>query len=222
MSETVELTCKDGVKIGAYLARPTSAPKGGVVVLQEIFGVNHHIRNVADRFAAAGYLSVAPALFDRVERNVELGYGVEDRPRAMDLRSRTRPDETLADIEAAIAVAKQGGKVGLVGYCWGGTLAFLGASKLPGVTAAVGYYGGGIAGIATERPRVPLMLHFGAHDKHIPLSDVDRIRRAQPEVPVFVYDADHGFNCDERESYNAAAAREAELRTMDFLAAELR
>lgn len=222
MGEKIELTCRDGEKIGAYVARPSGTPRGGVVVLQEIFGVNHHIRAVADRFAAAGYLSVAPALFDRVERNVELGYGPEDRPRAMDLRGKTRVEATLQDIEAAIAVAKQGGKVALVGYCWGGTLAFLGACRLPGLAASVGYYGGGIAAIASERPRIPLMLHFGAHDKHIPLSDVEKIRAAQPTAPVFVYDADHGFNCDERESYNQAATGEASLRTMEFLAAELK
>ncbi|MFO1117022.1 MAG: 2-amino-4-hydroxy-6-hydroxymethyldihydropteridine diphosphokinase [Beijerinckiaceae bacterium] len=222
MGEKIELTCRDGEKIGAYVARPTGAPRGGIVVLQEIFGVNHHIRAVADRFAAAGYLAVAPALFDRVERNVELGYGQDDRPRAMDLRGKTRVETTLQDIEAAIAVARQAGKVALVGYCWGGTLAFLGACRLSGLAASVGYYGGGIATIASERPRIPLMLHFGEHDKHIPLSDVEKIRSAQPTVPVFVYDADHGFNCDERESYNQAAAGEASLRTMEFLAAELK
>ena len=222
MGETIELTCKDGVKIGAYVARPSGPPRGGLVVLQEIFGVNHHIRAVADRFAAEGYLAVAPALFDRVERNVELGYGQADRPRAMDLRGQTKLEATLADMEAALAVAKQGGKVGLVGYCWGGTLAFMGACRLSGVAAAVGYYGGGIAAVASERPRVPVMLHFGALDKHIPLTDVEKIRRAQPTVPVFVYDADHGFNCDERESFNQAATDEARLRTLEFLAAELK
>ena len=222
MGETITLACKDGARISAYVARPSGKPKGGMVVLQEIFGVNHHIRAVADKYAAAGYLAVAPALFDRVEKGVELGYGMEDRPRAMDLRGRTKIEETLADVAAAIEAAKDGGKVGIVGYCWGGTLAYAAACRLPGVAAAVGYYGGGIAGIAGEKPRIPLMLHFGERDKHIPLSDVEKIRAAQPEVPVFVYAADHGFNCDERESYAAAAAQEAELRTMEFFAAELK
>jgi len=222
MGETITLTCRDGVEISAYRARPAGAPKGGMVVLQEIFGVNHHIRAVADKFAAAGYLAIAPALFDRVETGVELGYGMDDRPRAMDIRGRTKIDETLADVAAAVEAAKEGGNVGVVGYCWGGTLAYAAAARLPGLAAAVGYYGGGIAAIATERPRVPLMLHFGERDKHIPLSDVEKIRVAQPEVPVFVYAADHGFNCDERESYDAAAAVEAELRTMEFFAAELK
>jgi len=222
MGETIELICKDGVKISAYRARPDGKPKGGMVVLQEIFGVNHHIRAVADKYAAAGYLAIAPALLDRVEKGVELGYDMEDRPRAMDLRGRTKIDETLTDVAAAIEAAKAGGNVGVVGYCWGGTLAYAAAARLPGVTAAVGYYGGGIVGMAAERPRTPLMLHFGERDKHIPLSDVEKIRAAQPEVPVFVYAADHGFNCDERESYDAAAAAEAELRTMEFFAAELK
>lgn len=222
MSETIELTCKDGMRISAYRARPQGKPRGGMVVLQEIFGVNHHIRAVADKYAAAGYLAIAPALFDRVEKGVELGYGAEDRPRAMDLRGRTKIEETLADVAAAIEAAKAGGKVGVVGYCWGGTLAYAAACRLPGVVAAVGYYGGGIAGIAGEKPRIPSMLHFGERDKHIPLTDVEKIRAAQPEVPVFVYAADHGFNCDERESYDATAAAEAELRTMEFFAAELK
>ena len=222
MGETITLTCKDGAQISAYVAHPQGKPKGGMVVLQEIFGVNHHIRAVADKYAAEGYLAVAPGLFDRVEKGVELGYGQEDRPRAMDLRGRTKIDNTLADIAAAIDVAKAGGKVGVVGYCWGGTLAYAAAARLAGVTAAVGYYGGGIVGLAAERPRVPLMLHFGERDKHIPLSDVEKIRAAQPEVPVFVYAADHGFNCDERDSYDAAAAKEAEQRTLAFFASELK
>lgn len=222
MGETIELTCKDGVKISAYRARPEGKPRGGMVVLQEIFGVNHHIRAVADKYAAAGYLTIAPALFDRVEKGVELGYDMADRPRAMELRGRTKIDETLADVAAAIEAAKAGGNVGVVGYCWGGALAYAASTRLPGVTAAVGYYGGGIVGMAAERPRTPLMLHFGDRDKHIPLSDVEKIRAAQPEVPVFVYAADHGFNCDERDSYDASAAAEAELRTMEFFAAELK
>lgn len=222
MGETITLTCKDGVQISAYRAPPQGKPRGGIVVLQEIFGVNHHIRAVADKFAAAGYLAVAPALFDRVEKGVELGYGMDDRPRAMDIRGRTKIEDTLADVAAAIEAAGRAGKVGVVGYCWGGTLAYAAAARLPGISAAVGYYGGGIVGMAAERPRAPLMLHFGDRDKHIPLSDVDKIRAAQPEVPVFVYAADHGFNCDERDSYDATAAAEAEIRTMEFFAAELK
>ncbi|MFV0279948.1 MAG: dienelactone hydrolase family protein [Rhodoblastus sp.] len=227
MGEAITLTCGDGVKISAYRANPSGAPKGAIVVLQEIFGVNHHIRAVTDKFAAAGYVAIAPALFDRVERDVELGYGAPDRPRAIDLRGRTKIDETLADVAAAIEAARNAVKganckVGVVGYCWGGALAYAAACRLDGVSAAVGYYGGGIAAMAQQSPRIPLMLHFGDRDKHIPLGDVEKIRAAQQSAHIFVYSADHGFNCDERESYDAASAREAEARTMAFFAAELK
>ncbi|MBV9393617.1 MAG: dienelactone hydrolase family protein [Methylobacteriaceae bacterium] len=221
MGENINLTAKDGATIGAYRSAPADEPKGGMVVLQEIFGVNHHIRAVADRYAAAGYLAIAPALFDRVEPGVELGYCQEDRPRAMEIRGKTKLEETLADIEAAIALAGAGGSVGVVGYCWGGTLAWAAATRLSGISAAVGYYGGGIAGMLNEQPRAPVMLHFGERDKHIPLSDVEKIRAAHPEIPVFVYPADHGFNCDERESYDAASAKEAQARTFAFFAENL-
>jgi carboxymethylenebutenolidase len=221
MGENINLTAKDGATIGAYRSAPADEPKGGMVVLQEIFGVNNHIRAVADRYAAAGYLAIAPALFDRVEPGVELGYGEADRPRAMDIRGKTKLEETLADIEAAVALAAAGGSVGVVGYCWGGTLAWAAATRFSGISAAVGYYGGGIAGMLNEQPRAPVMLHFGERDKHIPLSDVEKIRAAHPEIPVFVYPADHGFNCDERESYDAASAREAQARTFAFFAENL-
>jgi carboxymethylenebutenolidase len=221
MGENINLTAKDGATIGAYRSAPVDEPKGGMVVLQEIFGVNHHIRAVADRYAAAGYLAIAPALFDRVEPGVELGYGEADRPRAMDIRGKTKLEETLADIEAAVALAAAGGSVGVVGYCWGGTLAWAAATRLSGISAAVGYYGGGIAGMLNEQPRAPVMLHFGERDKHIPLGDVEKIKAAHPEIPVFVYPADHGFNCDERESYDAASAREAQARTFAFFAENL-
>jgi carboxymethylenebutenolidase len=221
MGENINLTAKDGATIGAYRSAPADEPKGGMVVLQEIFGVNHHIRAVADRYAAAGYLAIAPALFDRVEPGVELGYGEADRPRAMDIRGKTKLEETLADIEAAVALAAAGGSVGVVGYCWGGTLAWAAATRLSGISAAAGYYGGGIAGMLNEQPRAPVMLHFGERDKHIPLSDVEKIRAAHPEIPVFVYPADHGFNCDERESYDAASAKEAQARTFAFFAENL-
>jgi carboxymethylenebutenolidase len=221
MGENINLTAKDGATIEAYRSAPADEPKGGIVVLQEIFGVNHHIRAVADRYAAAGYLAIAPALFDRVEPGVELGYGESDRPRAMEIRSKTKLDETLADIEAAVALASAGGSVGVVGYCWGGSLAWAAATRLSGVSAAVGYYGGGIAAMLNEQPRAPVMLHFGERDKHIPLSDVEKIRAAHPEIPVFIYPADHGFNCDERESYDAQSAKEAQARTFAFLAENL-
>ena len=220
MGETIKLTTTDGATVGAYKAVPAGTPKGGMVVLQEIFGVNHHIRAVADLFAAQGYLAVAPALFDRVEPGVELGYGPDTMPKAADLRGKTKMDETLNDIAAAVAVAKQGGKVGVVGFCWGGTMAYAAAATCD-VAAAVGYYGGGIAGMAGTEPKVPTELHFGDKDKHIPLSDVDKIRQRHPYMPIFLYPADHGFNCDERGSYDAPSAAIARRRTFDFFARHL-
>ena len=222
VEEHITLRCDDGVEISAWRARPEGTPKGGIVVLQEIFGVNHHIRAVATRFAQAGYLAVAPALFDRVEKGVELGYDGSEMERARDIRSRTKLPDTLSDVAAAIRVASEGGKVGVVGYCWGGSLAWAAAAKLPGVSAAVGYYGGMIASMLDDAPRVPTILQFGAHDKHIPLSDVEKVRDAYPAVPVYVYDADHGFNCDERASFNEAAAKIAQERTMALLEETLR
>ena len=187
MGETIRLKAKDGVTISAYQALPGGRPKGGMVVCQEIFGVNHHIRNVADRYAAQGYAAIAPALFDRVEPNVELGYSAQDVPAGAGIRARTRLEDTLADIEAA-----------------------------------VGYYGGGIAGMLNEKPKLPVMLHFGEKDQHISMDDVNKIRRAYPSMPVFVYDADHGFNCDERGSYDKTAADLAAKRTLEFFAEHLR
>jgi len=222
MGEFTTLMARDGHEFSAYLSAPAGKPRGAIVVVQEIFGVNHHIKAVTDGFAAQGYVAIAPALFDRVRRGVDLGYSPAETQEGIGYMLQVKRENILADLSAAIAVTRHAGKVGVVGYCWGGTLAYAAACRLPGVAAAVGYYGGGIAGIASEKPRIPLMLHFGERDKHIPLSDVERIRAAQPEVPVFVYAADHGFNCDERESYDAAAAQEAELRTMEFFAAELK
>jgi len=221
MGETIKLKAKDGATISAYKASPSGKPKGGMVVCQEIFGVNHHIRNVADRFAAQGYLAIAPGLFDRVEPAVELGYSATDVPEGAAIRAKTRLDETLADVEVAVKAVASAGPVGIVGYCWGGTIAFAAACRVAGLKAAVGYYGGGIAGMLNEKPRVPVMLHFGEKDKHISMDDVSAIRKAFPSMPVHVYDADHGFNCDERGSYDKKSAELAMQRTLDFFAKHL-
>ncbi len=213
MGETITLTAEDGIKIGAYVAKPSGTPRGGIVVLQEIFGVNHHMRAVADRYAAQGYLAVAPALYDRVQPNYESGYEQPDMQAGVAIRGKTDPAKVMLDVAAAIAEAAKGGKVGVVGYCWGGTLAFASAVNLKGISAAVGYYGAGIAAMADQTPKVPTVLHFGEKDHSIPLSDVEKIRHAQPEVPVYLYAAGHGFNCDERGAYDAAAAELARERT---------
>jgi carboxymethylenebutenolidase len=213
-----ELSAEDGFKFGAYEARPAGDIKAGVVVIQEIFGVNSHIRKVCDGYARDGYYAIAPQIFDRVERNVELGYSDQAefdkglRIAFQDLKM----EQTLLDLQAAINAASKYGKVGVVGYCFGGLLTWLSACELKRVTCASAYYGGGIAKQAERLAHCPVMMHFGERDKHIPMSDVDTIRAAQPSVQIFVYDADHGFNCDERASYDAMSAQTARDRTLTF------
>jgi carboxymethylenebutenolidase len=218
MGRMIKLTTKDGARIGAYENVPESNVRGGLVVLQEIFGVNHYIRDVADEFAAAGYLAIAPALFDRIAPDTELGYDGEDVQKGIAIRSRTRLGDTLVDIEAAVAAAAQAGRVGVVGYCWGGTLAYASAAHIEGLGAAVGYYGSGIANMLAGQLLCPVLLHFGDRDKSIPLIDVEKIRRAHPDVTIHIYPAEHGFSCTARPSYDPAAADLARQRTLDFLA----
>lgn len=214
----VELTAADGHRLAAWRAEPDGPPAGGVVVLQEIFGLNGHVREVAERFAADGWLALAPALFDRRERGLELGYGPDDIPRGRDVAYSIPFEETLRDVDAALAaVRREAGTAAAVGYCWGGTLAWLSATRLS-PDAAVGYYGGGVAKHAGETPRCPTLLHFGEEDHAIPLSDVEAVRRAHPGVPVHLYPAGHGFNCDRRGSFHAESAALARTRTLEFLA----
>ena len=217
MGRTVTLTAKDGHKLQAYRADPAGKSRGAIVVIQEIFGVNSHIRRVADGFAAEGYVAVAPALFDRVEKGIELGYDPKSIEAGRDIRGKVELEDSLADLQAAIDYAKRSGKVGVVGYCWGGSLAFLAATRLDDVAAAVGYYGGMVAAHAQERPKVPVILHFGETDASIPMSDVEKVKQARPDVPIHVYKAGHGFNCDERASYNAESTKTALARTLGFL-----
>lgn len=221
MGETVTLTAKDGVTISAYVATPKTKPRGGIVVLQEIFGVNHHIRAVTDLYASHGYLAIAPALYDRVEPGFEVGYLPPDIQRGSDIVQKVKREKTMLDIAAAIAYATPAGKIGVVGYCWGGTMAYASACHLAGLSAAVGYYGGGIAAMKADTPQVPTILHFGELDKHIPMENVNAIKTAQPRVAVYTYHADHGFNCDERGSYDKPSAETARTRTLEFFAAHL-
>ncbi len=219
--ETIELTAADGHRLGAYLARPAGAPKAGLVVVQEIFGVNRHIRAVTEGFAADGYLAIAPALFDRRERGLELGYEAEDVARGRELKAATSWEEAAQDVAAAITAVTDAGPVGVIGYCWGGSIAWLAACRLP-VAAAVGYYGGQIRELSGETPRCPVLLHFGAQDAAIPLEDVDEVRRLHPEVPIHLYPAGHGFNCDLRGSYHPESAALARERSLAFLAEHLK
>ena len=218
MGEYVTLTASDGHKLGAYVARPDGDPIAGLVVVQEIFGVNAHIRSVADGYAKDGFLAIAPALFDRIQPGVELKYEGEDFKTGMSLAQKLVPDLSLADIAAAsdFVCSSTGKKVGIIGYCYGGTMAWLAATRLH-PEAAVGYYGGQIAKHIDEEPAVPVMLHFGRQDNHIPAADVEKIQAAHPEVEIYWYDAGHGFNCDARASFNAPSAKEARERSLQFL-----
>jgi len=217
MGEFRTLIAEDGHELNAYVARPEGEPVAGLVVVQEIFGVNAHIRSVADGYAKDGFLAVAPALFDRIERGVELGYAGEDRQRAMSFIPKLDADKSLLDVAAAIefAATDTGKKVGVVGFCYGGTIAWLAATRR-GVPA-VGYYGGHIANYAAEPLSAPVMLHFGSQDAHIPAEKVATILAAHPEVEIFWYDAGHGFNRDVDASYNPAAASVARQRSLTFL-----
>jgi carboxymethylenebutenolidase len=216
-TETITLTAEDGHRLSAYRAAPDGAPRGGLVVIQEIFGVNSHIRKVTEGFAADGWVALAPALFDRVERGVELGYQPADIERGRELRGKVGWDTMVTDVKAAVeALRREGLRVGVVGYCMGGTLAWLAATRIPGVAAAVSYYGGAVADFAAERPRCPVLLHFGETDQSIPREHWDRIRAHHPDIPMHIYPAGHGFNCDQRASYHEPSARQARERTIAF------
>jgi carboxymethylenebutenolidase len=218
MSEFVTLHAADGHDLSAYVARPEDEPIAALVVVQEVFGVNAHIRSVADGYAKDGFLAIAPALFDRIERGVELAYDGPDMQKAMSFIPKLDMDKAVADVAAAVDFAAKatGKKVGVIGYCWGGTLAWIAACRLP-VAAAVGYYGGRIGNYAGETPAAPVMLHFGKQDTHIPAEEVEKVQAAHPAVEVYWYDAGHCFNCDARASFNPAASKQARERSLAFL-----
>ncbi|HYM30872.1 MAG TPA: dienelactone hydrolase family protein [Candidatus Cybelea sp.] len=221
MGSNVKLKAADGHQLAAYRAEPKGKAKGAVVVIQEIFGVNSHMREVTDGFAADGYLAIAPALFDRAQRDVELGYTPDDIAKGRDIRMKVPWDAALTDVAAAIDAVKSAGKVGIVGYCWGGSVVWLAAAKSKGLSAAVGYYGGAVAQFVDEKPKTATMLHFGDKDASIPMTDVEKVRKAHPEVTVHVYHAEHGFNCNHRGSYEANSAKVARERTIAFFGRHL-
>jgi carboxymethylenebutenolidase len=221
MGEMITLTAADGHTLAAWRTGPGDAAKA-LVVVQEIFGVNHHMRAVCERFAAEGYAVIAPALFDRTVRGVELGYTADDVARGRALRAEVPEEGPVHDITAAAAALPSGAKRGIVGYCWGGTVSWLGATRTSHFKASSCWYGGGIAGTRTEVPHCPVQMHFGEKDASIPMSDVEAIRAAQPGVEVFVYaGAQHGFGCDERGSFSKADADLAQARTLAFFAHHL-
>lgn len=212
---TLQLLAADGNTLSAYLAKPEGPPRGAVVVVQEIFGVNSHIRRVAEQYAAAGYLAIAPALFDRLQTGVDLGYDAAGLQAGIELMMKTSNEGTIADVNAAIDAVSHAGHVGMVGYCWGGRVTWLAGCRT-NIAAGVAYYGGGIAQLLDETPRCPMLLHFGERDSHIPLSDVERIRQAYPAGTYHLYPAGHGFNCSDRADFDAASARLAFERTIEF------
>ena len=216
----INLEARDGHTFNAYRARPDGDVRAGLVVIQEIFGVNSHIRNVADRFAAEGFDALAPALFDRAKRGVELGYQPDDIDRGRKIRAQVSTDEALLDVDAAIQFLAQTGRpVAVVGYCWGGSLVWAAATRLQGLSCAVFYYGGQVAEMANEQPHCPVMLHFGETDQSIPMEQVETVRAEHPSLPLFTYPAGHGFSCDERGSFDAHSAKLAFNRTVDFMKA---
>lgn len=220
MGAFTRLMARDGHEFDAWLTPPTGAPRGAVLVLQEIFGVNSHIRAVTDGFAAQGYLAIAPSLFDRVRRNVELGYGPQDIEQGRGYALQIPDEKLLLDMHACINVVHRAGGVGAVGYCWGGSLAYLAACELP-VRAAVSYYGTRTVQMLERKPKVPVQYHFGEKDKSIPPENIEKIRAAHPQGEFHIYPADHGFNCDQRASFDAASAQAARERTLAFFARHL-
>jgi carboxymethylenebutenolidase len=217
MGQNIELKTKDGKTISAYKAEPAGKPRGGIVVIQEIWGVNSHIRDVTDRYAKEGYLAIAPAIFDRIEPGVKMDqYTQETMQKGFGYMQKVDQDKALLDIDAAVKEASKAGKVGVVGFCFGGRMAWLSAARVDGIAASVPYYGGGVPQLASEKPKVPVMLHFGEKDAHIPVASVEEFKKVHPTLPVYIYPADHGFNCDQRGSYDAAAAKLAQDRTLEF------
>ena len=218
MGKTIQLTAGDGHGLDAYQADPDGAPKGAIVIIQEIFGVNSHIRSVCDGYAADGYVAIAPALFDRVERGIELGYVEPDMSRGRETRGKLSWDGALADVSAAADAVEAAGKVAVVGYCYGGSVAWLAATRLD-FAAVVSYYGGNVAEFAEEQPKCPVILHIGDQDKAIDAGKIETIKNAQPDIPLYIYEgAGHGFTCEQRGSYDEEATKVARGRTLAFLA----
>jgi carboxymethylenebutenolidase len=223
VGQDIKLKASDGFQSGGYRADPTGTPKGAIVVIQEIFGVNHHIRAVCDRLASAGYVAIAPSIFDRIEPNFQSGYSPDEIAVARKFVANPDWPAMLLDTQAAIDAVKSVGPIGIIGFCLGGSVAYAAATKLTGLSAAIGYYGGAVVRFADDKPKVPTQLHFGEQDQGIPLTDVDTIKAKRPEVEVYVYPgAQHGFHCDERASYDKASADIAWPRSLDFFAKHMK
>jgi carboxymethylenebutenolidase len=217
MGEFATLMARDGHEFQAWLSAPPGRPRGAIIVVQEIFGVNRHIRAVTDDYAARGYVAIAPAMFDRVRRGIELGYSQDAMQEGIGYMMQMKREHVLADLSASLAAVRHAGRVGIVGYCWGGYVAYLAACELP-VSCAVAYYGGPITRNLDTVPTKPVMYHYGEKDGHIPLEDVDKVRAAHPAGIFHLYPAGHGFNCSERADYHEPSARLALQRSLDFFA----
>ncbi len=216
MGKMIELTAADGHKLAAYRAEPAGKPRGAIVVIQEIFGVNSHIKSVADGYAADGYLAIAPAMFDRLQRGYDTGYSQPEIQAGIAMMQKLDWKNTMLDVDAAVAEAKKAGKVGIVGYCWGGTVAWVAAARTAGLAASAPYYGGGMPNFMDEAPKVPVMCNFGEKDQSPTPDQAKALLAKHPQVQGHFYPAGHGFNCDQRGSYDAASSKLARERTLEF------
>jgi carboxymethylenebutenolidase len=223
VGQDIKLTASDGFKFGGYRADPAGTPKAAIVVIQEIFGVNHHIRSVCDRLAAEGYVAIAPSIFDRIQPDFQCGYSPDEIANARKFIANPDWAAMLRDTQAAIDAVKDVGPIGIIGFCLGGSIAYAAATKLSGLSAAVGYYGGAVVRFADDKPLVPTQLHFGEKDAGIPLTDVETIKAKRPDVEVHIYSgAQHGFHCDERASYDKTSADIAWPRSLSFFTKHLK
>ena len=217
MGKMIDLTAADGHQLAAYRADPAGKPRGAVVVIQEIFGVNGHIKSVADGYAQDGYVAIAPAMFDRLQRGYDTGYSQPEIQAGVAMMQKLDWKNTMADVQAAIDEAKKSGKVGIVGFCYGGTVSWVAAARLSGLACSVPYYGGGMPGFIGEKPKIPVICHFGEQDQSPTLEQSKAIAKAHPEITAYFYPAGHGFNCDQRGSYHAESAKLARERSLEFL-----
>jgi carboxymethylenebutenolidase len=221
-AQSISLNASDGHNLSAYEARPDKSPRGGIVLLQEIFGITAYIRRVCNGYAEHGYHVVAPALFDRIHSGVVLSYSKEDAVTGRELRGKIPWEKTFADLEAAKGRLKSAGKVATLGYCWGGTISWRAAGHIDRIAAAVCYYGTQISPYTCEQPRCPVLMHFGDKDHIATLEHAGALRAAQgAQVEIQVYPAGHSFSCDETPNYQAASAALALRRTLEFLAAHI-
>ncbi|MDC0158188.1 dienelactone hydrolase family protein [Rhodospirillaceae bacterium] len=217
MGEIINATASDGHEFDIYLAQSKGSPRGGIVLIQEIFGVNNHIKNVAEKFSSNGYLVGAPSLFDRVQPDIQLGYSTKDVIRGKQLKDNLGNEKPLIDIIATLNIVRSAGRVAVVGYCWGGTLAWLSACHVDGFDVAISYYGGGIGQLLSIEPRCPSIFHFGEQDHAISIAEINSLRQAHPECPIYLYPAGHGFNCEQRDSFHSTSSAIAFERTIQYL-----